>query len=81
MDQYYSKFIQCHTNFFKFLFIFPYYYNVFESVLVLYLSTLRVRLQAELPLFLVLGVWDKNTGILCAGAMEYRRDFPTTTRI
>ena len=30
--------------------------------------------------FLVLGFWDKNTGI-CAGAMPYRRDFPTTTRL
>ena len=29
---------------------------------------------------LVLGFWDKNTGI-CAGAMSYRRDFPVTTRI
>ena len=30
--------------------------------------------------FLVLGFWDKNTGI-CAGAMPYRRDFPATTGI
>ena len=30
--------------------------------------------------FLVLGSWDKNTGI-CAGAMPYRRDFAATTRI
>ena len=30
--------------------------------------------------FLVLGFWNKNTGIY-AGAMPYRRDFPVTTGI
>ena len=30
--------------------------------------------------FLVLGFWDKSTGI-CASAMPYRRDFQATTRI
>ena len=30
---------------------------------------------------LVLDLWDNSTGILYAGAMLYRRDFPATTRI
>ena len=30
--------------------------------------------------FLVLGFWDKTTGI-CAGTMPYRRVFPATTEI
>ena len=38
------------------------------------------KIAGRLIPFLVLGFWDKNTGI-CAGAMPYRRDFPATTGI
>ena len=38
------------------------------------------KIAGRFILFLVLGFWDKNTGI-CAGAVQYRRDFPATTRI
>ena len=38
------------------------------------------KIAGRMITFLVLGFWDKNTGT-CAGAMPYRRDFPTTTRI
>ena len=47
---------------------------------------LRLRIHAKNKIagriitVLVLGLWDKNTGI-CTGAMPNRRDFPTTTRI
>ena len=38
------------------------------------------KIARRFILFLVLGFWDKNTGI-CAGAMPYRQDFPDTTGI
>ena len=43
-------------------------------------SHVKNKIAGRIILFLVLGFWDKNTGIF-AGAMPYRRDFPATTRI
>ena len=38
------------------------------------------RITGRIIPFLVLGFWDKNTGMF-AGTMPRRRDFPATTRI
>ena len=38
------------------------------------------KIAGRIITFLVLSFWNKNTEI-CVGAMPYRRDFPTTTRI
>ena len=38
------------------------------------------KIAGGLIQFLVLGFWDKNTGI-CTSTMPYRRDFPASTRI
>ena len=43
-------------------------------------SHAKNKIAGSMIPFLVLGFWDTNTGI-CAGAMPYRRDFPTTSRI
>ena len=40
----------------------------------------KTKIAFRLTPFLVLDLWDKNTGI-CTGAMPYRRDFTVTTGI
>ena len=52
-----------------------------HNVIVIVVTTVaKNKFVGRIIPFVVLGFWDKNTGI-CTGTMPYRWDFPATTGI